>query len=187
MFGKTCLSRDISDLALQTELKHPLFDSEQHFLESQSLLHFLFLLQELRNEIASGPVHGSQSWKVPLLMRPLTLGFLPWPHSASRDSPGQNAQPCTLAHQWSTCEIKLTDENWVKASCISHLFSFKHGYKSLCLVGLSRSCSLLYTSFSLANEMKLQIQMRSKKPQRRRSCPKNAGCCANVLSQQTRL
>lgn len=43
MFAKTSPSRNISDLILQTELKHPVFDSEQHFLESRSLLHFLFI------------------------------------------------------------------------------------------------------------------------------------------------
>lgn len=75
MFAKTSPSRNINDLILQTELKHPLFDSEQHFLESRSLLRFLFHLKEPRIGITSGPVHGSQSWKVPLLMSPLTLGF----------------------------------------------------------------------------------------------------------------
>lgn len=194
MFAKTSPSRNISDLILQTELKHPVFDSEQYFLESWSLLHFLFHLKEPRIEITSGPVYGSQSWKVPLLMSPLTLFFFALTSLCLQRQSAQDRmeaslpQPHTRLISEAPCELKVTDETQMKASHGSHCSSCKHGYiESLCLLGLSRARCLLYKAFLLANKMALQMQMWAKRSQMWRSCPKNVGSPVNVLSQQTHL
>lgn len=197
MFAKTSPSRNINDLILQTELKHPLFDSEQHFLESQSLLHFLFHLKERRIGITSGPVHGSQSWKVPLLMSPLTLGFFFFfaltslclqRQSAQDRVEASRTQPHTRLISEAPCDLKVTDESQMKLPMAPTVLpTSTDKYESLCVLGLSRARCLLYMAFLLANKMVLQMQMWAKKSQMWRSCPKNVGSSVNVLSQQTHL
>lgn len=138
-----------------------------------------------RNEITSRPVHGSQSWKVPLLMSLLTLvfclGLTLLPETVRDRMEASLAQPRTLGSS-----VKMKKGGQVKSFHLSCFSFYKHGYKTLSLAGLSRACCLLYMS-SLADKMALQIQMLSKKPQIGRSCLKKAGCPVNVLSQQTHL
>lgn len=122
LFAKAQPSRDVHDLILQTKLKQPVSDSEQHFLESWRFWVFFFFpphLKEPRNDITGGPVHGSHSWRVPLLSSPLTLVFcldFILPPDSSGQSEGfthtaSHTGHAELRSDEAPCETKVTDES----------------------------------------------------------------------------